>query len=137
MNNELRSKIELAADNWIRQEAALKALIEPGDLPAELSRELEREADMLRKCAEEIKRLLGTPTGQWTTQAPTEPGYYWYEENGVKVVTRVQICNEHELGVGRRSYLVAGYRGLSSFPVIKMEGTWFSEPLNVPGPNNR
>lgn len=75
------------------------------------------------------------PAGHWTTQAPTKPGWYWFEENGIKVVTEVRICVENHLGIGIRSYLVATYRGKTMFPVIKMDGEWHSEPLSVPGPN--
>lgn len=129
MNNELRSKIELATDNWLRQKAALKALIEPGDLPAELSRELEREADMLRKCAEEIKRLIGVTKGRWTTQAPTEPGWYWFAptEGPVVIVEleRVMLSGEW------RAYLT----GDENYALNEMDGTWYSEALTVPGNN--
>lgn len=64
----------------------------------------------------------------WTTQPPTEPGWYWFApyEGPVEVVEVGRVMADRDLSVF--------FGGVGS-PLSETDGTWFSEPLSVPGPN--
>ena len=68
------------------------------------------------------------PAGRWTTNAPTAPGWYWFENSNAEVEV-VEIYRSHPSGV-----LYAHLPGLF-MPLAEVEGAWYSEPLSVPPTN--
>lgn len=68
------------------------------------------------------------PTGHWTTQPPTEPGWYWFK-GGSGEVDVVEVW----LPKGGTTLLASDSN--ATYEPASMEGTWYSEPLSVPGPN--
>jgi hypothetical protein len=71
-----------------------------------------------------------TPTGHWTTQPPTEPGWYWYKPEEDRIPEAVYLSID---GHGfARARVEGAYRRVSGSGAT---GLWYSEPLSVPGPN--
>ncbi len=70
------------------------------------------------------------PAGHWTTQPPTEPGWYWYDPP----LDETQVVHVwRSFGKGELRATV----DYTDFALTELEGTWYSEPLTVPGPNRQ
>lgn len=78
--------------------------------------------------ASEAAEHVRSKQGRWTTQPPTEPGWYWFApyEGPVDVVEVFKVRNGNEL-------LATDH--VATYALKEMAGTWFSEPLSVPGAN--
>jgi hypothetical protein len=76
----------------------------------------------------EIANGLDGARSHWTTQPPTEPGWYWFK-GGSGEVDVVEVW----LPKGGTTLLASDSN--ATYEPASMEGTWYSEPLSVPGPN--
>jgi len=77
-----------------------------------------------------IRNLPPSPTGHWTTQPPTEPGWYWYKPEEDRIPEAVYLSID---GHGfARARVQGAYRRVSGSGAT---GLWYSESLSVPGAN--
>lgn len=63
--------------------------------------------------------------GRWTTQPPTQPGWYWYK-GGSGEVDIVEVW----MPKGGKTLLASDNN--ATYEPANMDGTWYSEPLTAP-----